>query len=589
MGNNLETGKQMVGKFVEEACRTLKMDLTSVRYIYVPVLHQTDKLVALLRDLSLVISEQTLEKCVDLSKPSIIRAEIYIHVHLIWQLSIQKREQPDMKEAMLFCSALGLTRNIPTPVPPGFAQMKEEIERELTKWFGFEAKLYPIPGHTYMGAQYYGARLTQTSEKSEIREWDLTPVSTVRTIDAAEKGSVTNPFDNIDEAFSYLTRLEKEAYQQDELLHRIEASDYFYDFGFHSFRVAWASPFTANLGKEVPTDGFIVNQNQVHPDGSFFFTLKPNLYQRKFLYRGQSRDYPKPCTPNLFRDETKTYFLDDLIWTQEMELLIKSHPLVRLLDGGIELLHDKFRFLMNLGGLAQHYYHKTTFLDFTSDIEAAKFFASTDYLSDEDRYVPVRDTSHLGMVYFYELQMPGAFSRLTDGCHLSVIGKQVFMRSGAQHGFLLDMPRGKDLKVHPLVRKIYFRHDPAAAQRIFDAADRGSKCFPDDALQTAWKNMYADRLKRGIVSADAVRLNVSRNKGETYDSIVAKLGDKVTVDNQTPAFPQELIDAYYQDIRNGWWQDFVCDIHFIGSDGPMYKKLLEEIPSQAEYRWAFVK
>lgn len=587
--NSLETGKLMVHRFVDEACKAMKMDPSSIRYGYAPVLQPDEKLVALMKNLSFFIGEQVLEKMVNENRPSSIRAEIYRHVHYIWQLREQRANVLNEKEAVLFCMALGLTRSIPVPIPPICEPMKGEIGRQIQALTGFDSSLYPIPGHVYCGTQFYGARLTQDAERKYMREWDMAPVSTVRLIDAAEKGSEANPFDNVDDAFDYLKQLEEDAYQRDSVLHRIEAAEYCYDPDFHRFRVAWASPFTANQGANVPAGGFIVNQNQPHPDGSFFFTLKPNLYQRKFLYRGQSRDYTKPCTPNLFREETKTYFLDDLIWTQEMEVLIRSHPLVQLLGDGIELLHDKFRFLMNLGGLAQHYYHKTTFLDFTSDTEAAKFFASTDYLSAEDQYVPIRDTSRLGMVYFYELQMPGAFSRRSDDCHLSVIGKQVFMRSGAQHGFLLDMPKGKDLKKHPLVHRIYFRHDPAIVQRIFNAADKGAKYFPDDALQAAWKHTYADRLKRGIVSADAIRLNVSRNQGETFQSIVAKLGNKVTVDNHTPSFPQELIDAYYQDIRNGWWQEFVSDIHFIGSDGPMYKKLLEEIPSRPEYRWAFVR
>ena len=60
-----------------------------------------------------------------------------------------------------------------------------------------------------------------------------------------------------------------------------------------------------------------------------------------------------------------------------MELLLMTHPLVKLLEQGVEIMHDHFNILMNLGGLAQHYYHKTRFLDLTSDVDAAKFFATT--------------------------------------------------------------------------------------------------------------------------------------------------------------------------------------------------------------------
>ena len=63
---------------------------------------------------------------------------------------------------------------------------------------------------------------------------------------------------------------------------------------------------------KIPAEGFIVNQL-----ASRRFSIKPNLYGHKFLFRGQSKYYDK-CYPNLFRDEKKTNFLDDLIWSQEL-------------------------------------------------------------------------------------------------------------------------------------------------------------------------------------------------------------------------------------------------------------------------------
>lgn len=107
---------------------------------------------------------------------------------------------------------------------------------------------------------------------------------------------------------------------------------------------------------------------------------------------------------------------------------------MQLFEQGIDLWHDIFRFEVNYGGLAQHYYNKTSFLDLTSDIDTAMFFAVTDYHFDE--YTPHTDTSSLGVMYYYELAEPGAFS-LQKQQHLSTIGKQPFMRSGNQHGFLL--------------------------------------------------------------------------------------------------------------------------------------------------------
>lgn len=77
-----------------------------------------------------------------------------------------------------------------------------------------------------------------------------------------------------------------------------------------------------------------------------------------------------------------------MIFAQELELLIRTHPIVQFLENGIELLHDTFRIRMHYSGLAQHYYNKSKFLDFTSDVEVMKFFATTDYKSDTDEYIP---------------------------------------------------------------------------------------------------------------------------------------------------------------------------------------------------------
>ena len=78
---------------------------------------------------------------------------------------------------------------------------------------------------------------------------------------------------------------------------------------------------------------------------------------------------------------------------------------------------------MNKYGLTQHYYNKTSFLDLTSNVETAKFFATTEYNRDTDSYFPIHDSSDLGVIFCYELQMPGAMTRRNDNYSLSVIGK----------------------------------------------------------------------------------------------------------------------------------------------------------------------
>lgn len=154
------------------------------------------------------------------------------------------------------------------------------------------------------------------------------------------------------------------------------------------------------------------------------YSLKPNLRNRKFLFRGQT-EFFDVCTPNLFRKE-KARYTADLIHGQEMMLLALSHPMVRLLDSGINLLGYDFTFEMNLYGLNQHYYNKTTLLDLSSDTDVAGFFATNGYDSTTDTYYPMTDESKIGVLYYYDIDSNSSFA--FGG--LSTIGLQVFPRSG---------------------------------------------------------------------------------------------------------------------------------------------------------------
>ena len=591
---------EVVRGFVKEACGILGFDVSNVRIIYVPQI-QPDAGVShhstITPDGCLVLDESWVNQEIRNETPTSTRCEVYCKVRMLYQQAkipngFDQYSNEAIEDALAFNCALqtikGLTLPMP-PIPPLVKSLLDKTQRILKEEFGMNTEYYLMPKEFVKSDNVWKFRLTQNDEKKYAdRYYTKPPKSTVRVINKSEKGTEENPFDNVNEASDYIRKLEEDAFANDALLRDIASQQYFYDLEFRQFRVPWACSFVSFYRDDnIPADGFIVNQNQIHPDGKFHFTLKPNLYGKKFLYRGQSQDYPKPCTPNLYRDETKTYFLDDLIWSQEMEVLLMTHPLVKLLEKGIMIMHDHFSILMNLVGLAQHYYHKTHFLDLTSDLESAKFFATTNYDSKTDEYKPVHDTEKLGIIYCYELQMPGAFT-LQEGYALSVIGKQVFMRSGAQHGFLLGMDKGVDFKTIPQVRKFYFRHDPTISDEIFKQSDNGKKYFPMDILEEVWKDKYKQRLENRIVSADAVRLNVSRNAGETFESICQKLKNRnIIVDDIHPSFVPELLDHYYKSIKEGWWEEFCSDIYFHGGDAALYKDCLMRISKRDEYRWAF--
>lgn len=403
------------------------------------------------------------------------------------------------------------------------------------------------------------------------------------------KGTEENPFENILEACEYITNIEEEAYRQDSFLNAVIADyKYCYDTIADRFRYPFDSSYTSFYQNNFPEDSFIVNRVANREDVNLIrYSLKPNLYKRKFLYRGQN-NYYENCTPGLFRDANQDYFLEEMLLCQEQMLMTQTHPLVRLLDQGVELNNRRFVFETNYGGLNQHYYNKTKFLDLTSDLEAAKFFAVTKY---ENQIYSPYDKEGVGVLYYYDLRMPEAFHD-HKGYSLSTIGKQVFMRSGSQHGFLLSMERGVNFNRIPEVHKVFFRHNYKISKTIFDANNQGKVFFPNDALEMAWKRKMDEQKVQKRISLDAVRYNITINKGETIESIEQKLRkyDMVIDRGYKPKFTAEEIDLYYDAVRNDdFWEKFAENIYFYGNDGELFMQDLMHLPERKQYKWAFYR
>lgn len=576
----------LIRSYFHEACQYLGIDDATISLFFTRIPIQTLPILLLNEADIVLVNINTVSVLMSTNSFTPIRINIYVVARAIFNrmrkeiLCTQSTDYEQEIDCMGFAYALGMLKGLRLPIPSlsEKGSLMKCIVQIANEEFHEDCVLCSEQNPSFPNEKEYF--LKKTSKALDDVKRTLLADSVLYVKDLAEgKGTEEYPFDNIEEAAEFVLSEERSAvkadrYIQDVLLKR--------RFNFrpesNTYNIPWADGNVSWIHPNAPRDSFMVNHLV-----SGRFSLKPNLYGRKFLYRGQTEFYDR-CTPGLFRDPEKNYFLDDLIMCQELQLICASHPLVRLLDKGIELWHDLFRFEMNLYGLAQHYYNRTCFLDLTSDIEAAKFFAVTNYDRHTDTYTPHVDTGKPGVLYYYELSMPGAFSDKGDRA-LSVIGKQVFMRSGQQHGFLLNMDRGTNFNNFPEVHKVFFRHNEEISRRIFEQSDYGRKYFPLDSLQEMWK-----RRNTKIVSLAAVNLNVRFNPGENVGNIVNKLANYgITVENYKPAFDNDLLEKYYQDIRNGWWQDVFCrDICFCSDDGIIYKKLLLNLPNRDEYRWAFV-
>lgn len=575
---------QMANAFKEDAC--LLMDIVPSSICIELISSSTvPKGVSFLATVDpskniIYLMAETVSACCGRSGFTPLRSEIYSKVSYLY-LSKNPHKILDndiLISSLAYASALMMLKGLKL-YEAIILPIRELVKQILKDEFNLDVVLT-------LDNNYYRLRLNEESEQQYLKRYHpIYKKSTVECLNAGDKGTKENPFDNVYEAVEYIRKMEVKSHDKDMLLQEIEQQKFFYDIDYHCFRIHWASTYVSQYKNSLPTRAFFINQMDTH-----WFSLKPNLYGRKFLYRGQSDHYEgHPCVPNLFRNKKNNEerdYIEFLIFSQEMELLIKTHPLVKLFEQGVELLHDKFQIRVNYTGLAQHYYNKSRMLDLSSDLEVMKFFATTDYI--DEKYVPCTDTSRLGVIYCYELQYPGAFGQHV-GYALKTIGKQIFMRPGAQCGFLLDMEYGVDFKKIPEVTALYFKHVPEISEEIFAQSNNGETYFSEDLLQHAWDNRLRDRMKKRVVSRKAAELNAFINKISVENVIEILNSKNITVDDFIPEFTAEELDNYYDLIQKGWWNEFCEDIHFYGGEDELYRQTLKELPQKPEYRWAFYK
>lgn len=437
------------------------------------------------------------------------------------------------------------------------------------------------------GRQRLGTELNKLYEESislplpEIEEWQL--------------GSRNNPFPNIDDAAAYVLHIEKERLASDPYRQALRKEQYYYDGERGYFRISWASPHVCYYPFEgASSSDFVVNQLSQRPghhDEMPRFSIKPTLANNKFLFRGQSQDYGK-CVPSMFRTEenvAKHQYVEDVIQINELEVLLRQHPLVRLFEQGFYLLHEFFRFKVDYIGLSQHYYNRTPKLDLTSDMDVAKFFAVTWFNMDKDRYERYTG-NELGVLYYYDLA-PDAFTyRKGRDYFVETIGKQPFMRSGNQSGFLIHLGEKMDFNTLPEVRYVYFRHDSAITDRIFAESGNGDKYMPQEMLRTHWYKRMSNEKTRKEISTEAVKLNYKNNPGMTHSNILKELRSKgfhISKKN-TPYFTEEELNLYYMGALD-FWTEFCSNIHIYSPEGALLHKHLMNLPYDSRYRWAFYK
>ncbi|MDV3873362.1 hypothetical protein CMT47_19580 [Elizabethkingia anophelis] len=318
------------------------------------------------------------------------------------------------------------------------------------------------------------------------------------------------------------------------------------------------------------------------------WSLKPNISTSHFLFRGENKVY-STCLPTLYRENNFNHLIENLK-RAELEILLESHPIFKLLKDGIELRSGIVVKLYNPYGLAQHYSFNTTLLDLTSDIDVASFFATCQYNRETFSYTPYTKSKSCGVLYVYHMLKP--FSILTNE-GLSTIGLHIFARPGLQKGFFwasnpefskTGSPR--DLNECGLITKIYFKHENSISERICADMEFGKKIFPEDELSIKCK----DILNSNVFSEEAFERNLSDNPQDDREANrkkIEKEGYGVSSLKQPLKFSDEEKNHMLFKIHNGGWSK-LCDsiVMPIDKDGSLME-VLRNVPNDDRYKKYF--
>lgn len=258
----------------------------------------------------------------------------------------------------------------------------------------------------------------------------------------------------------------------------------------------FASVFTsyeqAREGKYANMDYFPVKTS----DNKFRIMIGSN--SDEYLYRGERNEY-FDLVPGLKRlqgiDKAIAWIQTDMF-----KECLRASDYMKLNQMKIE--QDNLFFELDLEAIAQHYYFRTNYLDFTKDWKVAEFFAYTKF--EDGIYKPITKFESHPKIYRVKINHfvednPKSFK---------IVGLQCAARAVAQKALALDFNEKIDTG---RIEEILLDKEPERAKEIFDYFDGGRKLFPEDLLTRISTNFskYKNHLYKGSIIKYAQKERIS--------------------------------------------------------------------------------
>ena len=248
------------------------------------------------------------------------------------------------------------------------------------------------------------------------------------------------------------------------------------------WRVAF---FKEILYRDVKTDGFIMS----YPHGNIITQGERNSY-----YRGENQVHNR-SVPSLQRnlerlkneDERTIYRFISIMRMNEFRFFIDQFDIVqKWREINLDVLYEL---------LAQHYGLETQWMDITSDLEVALFFATCQWDHKNKCWRPLTRREVESYKYGVIFHIPGHCANLntmmTYNSQLEFhhnhnvilpVGYQPFMRCHSQHAYAIYMEQPFPLQEDSHFEKLHFQHSMQLSEEIFHKMNEGKLIYPQEGL-----------------------------------------------------------------------------------------------------------
>lgn len=213
----------LVHGFLHDACSHLGIDDSQINISYMPM-PVPMMLVMLLKDTDdIVIDTSILAKIAEKNTYSILRNDIYRTAREIYQRRKHKAEgthvdkEVDAIDAYAFTYALSFLNGLSFIIPKLMIdKLQPKILQILNEEFHEDCILHSTPDWQFKDEFIYRIKKTKKAHKEELRLLKTAkPLIISTNVANGEKGSATNPFDNVLEACRFIEEEERKAFDQD--------------------------------------------------------------------------------------------------------------------------------------------------------------------------------------------------------------------------------------------------------------------------------------------------------------------------------------------------------------------------------------